>query len=47
MIPALPAFAVLGLLFLWLGSRRGDGRPESAFLIGSRPPRRRRNRGLS
>jgi hypothetical protein len=47
MVPALPAFAVLGLLFLWLGSRRSDGRSEPGFLIGSRPPRRRRNRGLS
>jgi hypothetical protein len=46
MIPVLPAFLVLGLLFLWLGNR-GGSRPDSGFLVGSRPPRRRRNRGLS
>ena len=45
-IPVLPAFLVLGLFFLWLGNR-GGGHPEPGFLIGSRPPRRRRNRGLS
>ena len=45
-IPALPAFVALGLLFLWFGGR-GDARPESGFLMGARPPRRRRNRGLS
>ena len=43
--PALPAFVVLGLFFLWVGNR-GGGRPETSFL-GSRPPRRRRYRGLS
>jgi hypothetical protein len=44
MIPALPAFLALGLLLLWLGNRSvGDGEP--GFLGGSRPPRRRRNRG--
>jgi hypothetical protein len=43
MIPALPAFLALGLVFLWLGNRSpGD---EPGFLGGSRPPRRRRGRG--
>lgn len=46
MIPALPAFLALGLLFLWLGNR-GSGDDEPGFMIGSRPPRRRRSRGLS
>jgi len=46
MVPLLPAFLVLGLFFLWIGSR-GGGRPEASFLVGSRPPRRRRYRGLS
>jgi hypothetical protein len=46
MIPALPAFLGLGLFFLWLGNR-GRGAPEPGFLLGSRPPRRRRYRGLS
>lgn len=46
MVPALPAFLVLGLFFLWLGSR-SRGEPEPGFLLGSRPPRRRRYRGLS
>ena len=45
-IPVLPAFAVLGLIFLWLGGN-GEARSEPGLLIGSRPPRRRRNRGLS
>ena len=45
MIPALPAFLVLGTVFLWLGGRVGDGAPEG-FVLGSRPPRRRRSRGL-
>jgi hypothetical protein len=46
MIPALPAFLVLGLLLLWLGNRAGgDGEP--GLLGGARPPRRRRSRGLS
>jgi hypothetical protein len=44
-IPAVPAFLILGLLLLWLG-RRETGRPESSFLVGSRPPRKRR-RGIS
>jgi hypothetical protein len=46
MIPALPAFLVLGLLLLWLGNRSG-GDAEPGLLGGSRPPRRRRSRGLS
>lgn len=44
-IPAVPAFLILGLLLLWLG-RRDSGQPEPGFLVGSRPPRKRR-RGLS
>ena len=46
LIPALPAFVALGLLFLWLGNRSG-GDAEPGFVIGPRRPRRRRNRGLS
>ncbi len=45
LIPALPAFLALALLFFWLGNRPG-GRPEEG-LLASRPPRRRRSRGLS
>lgn len=45
-IPVLPAFFVLGALFLWFGGRGGE-RTESGLVIGSRPPRRRRSRGLS
>ena len=45
-VPALPAFLAAGLLFLWLGNRSGeDG--ETGFLVGARPRRRRRSRGLS
>jgi hypothetical protein len=46
MVPALPAFVVLGLLFLWLGNR-SSASPEADYLTGSRPARlrRRRNRG--
>jgi hypothetical protein len=46
MVPALPAFVVLGLLFLWLGNR-SSASPEADYLTGSRPSRlrRRRNRG--
>ncbi|WP_421994303.1 hypothetical protein [Reyranella sp.] len=47
LLPAFPAFAALGLVFLWLGGRRGPARPEQSFLGGSRPPRRKRSRGLS
>jgi hypothetical protein len=46
MVPALPAFLALGLLLLWLGNRSG-GDAEPGLLGGSRPPRRRRSRGLS
>ncbi len=47
-VPVLPAFVVLGLIFLWLGGGgSSEGRSESGLLIGSRPPRRRRHRGLS
>jgi hypothetical protein len=45
-VPVLPAFVVLGMIFLWLGGN-SDARAESGTLLGSRPPRRRRNRGLS
>ena len=48
MVPALPLFVVLGLLLLWIGSRSGGGDHFSfGPTIGSRPPRRRRSRGLS
>ncbi len=46
MIPALPAFLALALLFLWLGNRSA-GDAEPGFVIGPRRPRRRRSRGLS
>ena len=45
-VPALPAFVIGGVIFLWLGRRIGS-RAEPSFLGGSRPPRRRRSRGLS
>ncbi|OFW96759.1 MAG: hypothetical protein A3D94_07350 [Alphaproteobacteria bacterium RIFCSPHIGHO2_12_FULL_66_14] len=45
MIPALAAFLALGFVLLWLGGRGGQG-TEQGFVIGSRPPRRRRSRGL-
>ena len=45
LVPALPVFLILGLLFLRIGERGGD-RPEPGFVLGSRPPRRRRSRGL-
>lgn len=44
LIPVLPAFLVLGALFLWLGGRVGDSASQG-FVVGSRPPRRRRGRG--
>ncbi len=43
-VPALPAFVIVGLLLLWFGRRPGE-RPETGFLLGSRPPRRRRRNG--
>jgi len=46
MVPALPAFLVLGVIFLWLGGRDGEAAESGGFVIGSRPPRRRRSRGL-
>ena len=45
-VPALPAFVIAGVLFLWFGRRIGS-RTDPSFLGGSRPPRRRRPRGLS
>jgi hypothetical protein len=45
-VPALPTFVIGGVIFLWLGRRIG-GRAEPSYLGGSRPPRRRRSRGLS
>jgi len=45
-VPALPAFVIAGVLFLWFGRRIGS-RTDPSFLGGSRPPRRRRARGLS
>jgi hypothetical protein len=42
-VPAVAAFLVLGLFFLWLGRRPGPAEP--ALLTGSRRPRRRRHRG--
>jgi len=45
-IPALPAFAIGGLLCLRIGRRTGGRLGKSSFLGTSRP-RRRRSRGLS
>ena len=46
-LPALPSFVIAGVFFLWLGRRIGS-RADHGFIIGSRPPRRRRyRRGLS
>ena len=45
-VPALPAFVIAGVLFLWFGRRIGS-RTDPSFLGGTRPPRRRRGRGLS
>ncbi len=45
-VPALPTFVIVGVLFLWFGRRIGS-RTDPSFLGGSRPPRRRRSRGLS
>ncbi|MEI7873980.1 MAG: hypothetical protein WCK95_17750 [Alphaproteobacteria bacterium] len=46
MVPVLPAVLIVGLVCLWLGEQGGRQR-EPGFFIGSRPPRRRRSRGLS
>ncbi len=43
-IPALPAFVVLGLICLWLGQRPAGGRAPTGYVMGSRPPRKRRSR---
>ena len=45
-VPALAAFVIVGVIFLWLGRRIGS-RTEPSFLGDNRPPRRRRSRGLS
>lgn len=45
-VPALAAFVIAGVLFLWLGRRVGS-RAEPSYLGSSRPPKRRRSRGLS
>lgn len=45
-VPALPALVIGGVLFLWFGRRIGS-RTDPSFLGGTRPPRRRRSRGLS
>jgi hypothetical protein len=46
-VPALAAFVIAGVLFLWLGRRIGS-RTDPSFLGVSRPRlRRRRNSGLS
>jgi hypothetical protein len=42
-LPALPAFLMAGVIFLWIGRRIGS-RAEPGF-VGTRPPRRRRSRG--
>jgi len=49
-LPTVPVFVVLGLLGLWKGQPGGEGRRSgapSAFVGGTRRPRRRRSRGLS
>ena len=43
MTPALPAFTILGVFFLWVGRRIGS-RADYGY-IGTRAPRRRRGRG--
>jgi len=44
LVPALAAFVILGVAFLWLGSRTGEA-GDQGFVLGSRPPRRKRSRG--
>ena len=50
-LPAIPVFLILGLILLWIGQRSPDtrrgGGASSSFAVGTRRPRRRRNRGLS
>jgi hypothetical protein len=45
-VPALAAFVIAGVSFLWLGRRVGS-RTDPSFLGMSQRPRRRRSRGLS
>jgi len=45
-VPALAAFVIAGVIFLWLGRRVGS-RTDPHFLGMSQRPRRRRSRGLS
>jgi hypothetical protein len=40
-LPALPVFAVAGVVLIWFGRRTGRV-AEPRFVGGSRPPRRRR-----
>lgn len=44
-LPALPVFAVLGLLLLRLGQPRTREPKPVGFVLGARPPRRRRRGG--
>ena len=46
MAPVLPVVVIVGFACLWAGERRGAG-GDSGFFVSSRPPRRRRSRGLS
>jgi len=43
-LPALPIFTMAGVILLWVGRRIGSG-ASPRFVVGSRPPRRRRGRG--
>ncbi|HTR85611.1 MAG TPA: hypothetical protein VMI56_14120 [Reyranella sp.] len=42
-LPALPVLTMAGVILLWIGRRSGT-RAEGGFVIGSKPPRRRRGR---
>jgi len=42
-IPALLVFVVFGLICLWLG-QRPSGHMPAGYVMGSRPPRKRRGR---
>lgn len=47
-LPALPSFVIASVFFHWLGRRSGSRADGGIFIVGSRPPRRRRyRRGLS